>query len=142
MGQDLGVYMRQNLTSDTRHYALLSLVSNTLMRNCLLDLGFSLPCVTTWEWNIMNTKSACFTTCIWSWLKNEPFNMPDGSLNDCLQCDEDKSVPIWKFFAGRNRRNSGIVSAIVRSPDEMYSMEHCYWYGQLDQPSSAEHQEL
>ena len=29
------------------------------------------------------------------------------------------------------RRNSGIPSAIQRPPDQVYNMEHCYWYGDL-----------
>jgi len=32
---------------------------------------------------------------------------PDGSLNDCLQCDEDKSGPNFKWFSGRTRYNFG-----------------------------------
>merc|ERR1711964_442526 len=110
--QDLGVYIRQNLTDSTRMCGFLGTVSHTLMRDCLMSLSFSLPCITIWEWNILNTK-------------------PDGSLNDCLQCDEDKSGPNFKFFSGRTRRNSGIPSAIQRPPDQVYNMEHCYWYGDL-----------
>jgi len=129
--QDLGVYIRQNLTDSTRECGLLSSISHSMMRNCLLDLGFSLPCVTIWEWNILNTKSNCFVECMWSYITNEPFNKPDGSLNDCLQCDEDLSGPNFKFFAGRTRRNSGIPSSIYRPPETIYQMEHCYWYGDL-----------
>lgn len=69
--------------------------------------------------------------CIWSWITGEDNNKPDGSLNDCLQCDEDKSGPNFKFFSGRTRRNSGIPSAIERPPEQVYNMEHCYWYGDL-----------
>ena len=69
--------------------------------------------------------------CIWSWITGEDNNKPDGSLNDCLQCDEDKSGPNFKFFSGRTRRNSGIPSAIQRPEEQFYDMEHCYWYGDL-----------
>jgi len=129
--QDLGVYIRQNLTDSTRECGLLGSLSSSLMRDCLLGLGFSLPCVTIWEWNIINTKEECFQVCMWSYITGEPNNKPDGSLNDCLQCDEDKSGPNFKYFSGRTRRNSGIPSAIQRPPDEVYNMEHCYWYGDL-----------
>jgi len=129
--QDLGVYIRQNLTSETRECGILGGLSHALMRTCLLNLGFSLPCVTIWEWNILNTRNKCWNVCIWSYITNEPFNKPDGSLNDCLQCDEDQSGPNFKFFSGRTRRNSGITSAIYRPPDTIYQMEHCYWYGDL-----------
>ena len=58
--QDLGVYIRQNLTDSTRMCGFLGTVSHALMRDCLMSLGFSLPCVTIWEWNILNTKDKCF----------------------------------------------------------------------------------
>jgi len=129
--QDLGVYIRQNLTDSTRMCGFLGTVSHALMRDCLMSLGFSLPCITIWEWNILNTKAQCFQVCLLSYITGEPNNKPDGSLNDCLQCDEDKSGPNFKFFSGRTRRNSGIPSAIQRPPDQVYDMEHCYWYGDL-----------
>lgn len=129
--QDLGVYIRQNLTASTRACGMWGSVSPKLMRECLLRLGFSLPCVTIWEWNIVNTKDKCFETCIWSWITGEPNNKPDGSLNDCLQCDEDLSGPNFKFFSGRTRRNSGIVSEIARPSEDIYPLEHCYWYGDI-----------
>ena len=53
--------------------------------------------------------------------------MIDGKLNACLQCDEDKSGPVFKFFAGRTRRNSGIKSEIDRPEDQVYNMTQCYY---------------
>jgi len=129
--QDLGVYIRQNLTDDTRMCGFLGSVSHLLMRDCLLALGFSMPCVTIWEFNIINTKRECLEVCLLSYITGEPNNKPDGSLNDCLQCDEDKSGPNFKYFSGRTRRNSGIPSAINRPDDQVYDMEHCYRYGDL-----------
>ena len=64
--QDLGVYIRQNLTDSTRMCGFLGTVSPTLMRDCLMSLGFSLPCITIWEWNILNTKAQCFQVIIHS----------------------------------------------------------------------------
>ena len=100
--------------------------------NCLKNLGFSDECSKIWQYNIKHTKEVCFGVCIWSWITNEPFNKPDGSLNDCIQCDEDKSGPNFKYFSGRTRRNSGIPSAIHRPPETIYNMTHCYWYGELE----------
>ena len=51
--------------------------------------------------------------------------------SDCIQCDEDKSGPNFKYFSGRTRRNSGIPSSIYRPPQTVYNMTHCYWYGDL-----------
>ena len=39
---------------------------------------------------------------------------PTCQLNDCLQCDEDKSGKIFQQYGGRTRRRSGLLSAIVR----------------------------
>ena len=129
--QDLGVYIRQNLTDATRACAIKGLLSKKWEMNCLRDLGFSEECIQIWFYNILNTRQHCFATCLWSKIKNEPFNKADGSLNNCLQCDEDKSGPNFKYFSGRTRRNSGIPSAINRPDTEEYHMEHCYWYGEI-----------
>lgn len=98
-----------------------------LVRRCLYGLGFTSACVDIWEDNIYNTRSNCFWKCVKSWASGEPYNKPDGSLNDCLQCDEDKSGPVFKYFSGRTRRNSGIESAIHRPGSQVYPMEHCYY---------------
>ena len=129
--QDLGVYIRQNLTDATRSCAIKGMLSDRWERNCLRQLGFSEECVTIWYYNILNTRRKCLVTCLLSKIRKEPFNRPDGSLNSCLQCDEDKSGPNFKYFSGRTRRNSGIPSAILRPESQIYHMEHCYWYGNL-----------
>ena len=94
--QDLGVYMRENLTTPVRSCAMkstFSFNSDKKLRECLLELGFSDMCTSIWAYNAKNTKDVCYWTCMWSYIRNEPFNKPDGSLNNCLQCDEDKSGP-------------------------------------------------
>jgi len=122
--QDLGVYIRQNLLTDS----LMCWTRNTtsFMADCLMTLGISQPCATIWTFNIINTVQNCLEVC--QDYDTEP-NKPDGSLNDCLQCYQDRSVPIFKYFSGRLRRNSGITSTIHWPEDQIYSMEHCYWYG-------------
>ena len=129
--QDLGVYMGQNLTTPVRLYGIEGLISDALMEKCLKNLGFSDNCIPIWMDNTKNTSKECRWICLWSWITNEPFNKPDGSLNDCLQCDEDKSGPNFQYYSGRTRRNSGIPSSIHRPPEQVYNMEHCYWYGDV-----------
>merc|ERR1719242_528438 len=102
-----------------------------LMEKCLQNLGFSQNCIPIWMDNTKNTSKECRLVCLLSWITNEPFNKPDGSLNDCLQCDEDKSGPNFQYYSGRTRRNSGIPSAIHLPDEQKYQMEHCYWYGEL-----------
>ena len=51
---------------------------------------------------------------------------PGGRLNDCLQCDEDRSGPVFKATAGRTRRNSGIRSSIERPAEQVAPVVHDY----------------
>ena len=54
-----------------------------------------------------------------------PNNEENCALNDCLQCDENVSGPVFVELAGRNRRNSGIVSTnIARACDEIAEIRH------------------
>lgn len=125
--KDLAVYLSKNLTVPVRKCAMLSVLSSNVAWSCLKQLGFSDECVDVWLYNSKNTRKHCFWTCLSSWIKGEPFNHDDGSLNDCLQCDEDKSGPVFKYFSGRTRRNSGIISSIERPSAEFYNMTHCYF---------------
>ena len=54
----------------------------------------------------------------------DPHHNPDGSLNDCIQCDEDQSGAVFKAIAGRTRRNSGLASALCRPCDSVYQVSH------------------
>jgi hypothetical protein len=49
----------------------------------------------------------------------EPPTQKDGRPNASLQCDEDRSGPVFKATAGRTRRNSGIRSSIPRRDDQI-----------------------
>jgi len=69
-------------------------------RECLKNLGFSDMCASIWEYNIKNTRNHCWKPCILAFITNAPNNNPDGTLNDCLQCDEDLSGPNFKYFSG------------------------------------------
>ena len=82
------------------------------MFNCLKKIGFSDECAKIWQYNIKNTRSNCFEVCLISWITNEPLNKPDGSLNDCIQCDEDISGPNFKYFSGI-LKNSKIINKLA-----------------------------
>ena len=125
--QDLAVYLSMNLTQPVRSCGFKGVVSMNWAYECIKDLGFTDECTEIWVYNTANTRSDCFWVCMVSWFENEPFNKPDGSLNDCLQCDEDKSGPVFKYFSGRTRRDSGITSSIYRPPSTIYNMTHCYY---------------
>ncbi len=91
---------------------------------CLADLGFTEACAQIWYFNTRNTRKNCLGACLEA--VGKPYHFEDGSINSCLQCDEDKSGPVFKKFAGRTRRNSGLASAICRPCDTVARIDHDY----------------
>jgi hypothetical protein len=91
---------------------------------CLEGLGFDLPCAQIWAYNTTNTRTHCLEVCLDNFAST--YNQPDGSLNPCLQCDEDQSGPVFKAVAGRTRRNSGLPNAICRPCGEVQPLVHVY----------------
>jgi hypothetical protein len=125
--QDLAVYLEKpDLTKPGKKCAMLSWLKSASIL-CFKKIGFSEPCAHTWFYNARNTAKKCFWTCMGSFLINEASNLPDGSLNKCLQCDETESGPLFKQSAGRTRRNSGLISSIKRSDEEVADIEHDYY---------------
>jgi hypothetical protein len=125
--QDLAAYLsRPDLTKPVRQCALRGITRGRTL-GCLKGLGFSDACAETWYYNSRNTRKHCFGVCLASLLSGEPSNKPDGTLNDCLRCDEEKSGPVFKLVAGRTRRNSGIQSSIDRIDGEIYPLVHDYY---------------
>jgi hypothetical protein len=123
--QDLAVYLeRPDLTSPVRRCGMRLTQADVV--TCLGALGFSRACAETWAFNARNTRYACFVPCVMSWVTGEPSARPDGRLNDCLQCDEDRSGPVFKAVAGRTRRNSGIRSSIPRPEEQVAPVVHDY----------------
>jgi len=123
--QDLAVYLeRPDLTTPARGCGVRLHASASL--KCLEDLGFSTACAQTWLYDVLNTSRQCLGVCIWSWLAGEAPTRKDGRLNACLQCDEDRSGPVFKATAGRTRRNSGLHSSIPRPDEEIAPVVHDY----------------
>lgn len=124
--QDLTVYMTQNdLTDPVRACGLQHLGgSREEHLGCLMDLGFTRPCASIWYFNTLHTRDQCGAECFAA--IGQPYNQPDGSLNPCLACDEEKSGPVFKAVAGRTRRNTGLANAICRPCSEVRPLEHRY----------------
>ena len=124
--QDLAVYMRQgDLTEPVRACGLMGLSGGEEAQlQCLRELGFTEPCAQIWSYNTTHTRTMCLQTCLD--LLDAPYHEPDGSLNACLQCDEDLSGPVFKAVAGRTRRNTGLASALCRPCDEVRRVIHRY----------------
>ncbi len=124
--QDLAVYLRErDLTTPVRLCGMISAVQPWAMQ-CLKRIGFTDACAETWYYNVKHTAKMCWLTCILSWVNGEPSNRPDGSLNSCLACDETQSGPVFKHVAGRTRRNSGVISSIGRTNNEISPIIHDY----------------
>lgn len=124
---DLATYMAiPDLTSPVRECGLKNLSGDAPEETlaCLEGLGFTPACAQIWAFNTENTRASCLGPCIAN--LNRPYNLPDGSLNACLQCDEDESGPVFKAFAGRTRRNSGLATAICRPCDTVFRVVHDY----------------
>lgn len=135
--KDLAVYLQnRDLTAPVRKCGMMSMIKPLTM-NCLYRLGFTEPCAEIWYYNIRNTARNCMSICMLSWISGEPRNKPDGSLNDCLQCDEDKSGPIFQRYAGRIRRSSGIDTDIKRPDEEVSHYNHTYVTVTIVPPNST-----
>jgi hypothetical protein len=121
---DLAVYMRYpDLTAPVRQCGLDSADQDEDVA-CLRRLGFTEPCAQIWAFNTAHTRDHCLLECLSA--LNAPYHREDGSLNDCLVCDEVQSGPVFKALAGRTRRNTGIASAMCRSCEEVLPIVHVY----------------
>ena len=125
--QDLLVYMRKpDLTNPVRQCAVNALSQGEeASQACLAELGFSADCAEIWYYNTVNTRENCLGECLLR--MNDPHHLPNGALNPCIQCDEDKSGPIFKAVAGRTRRNSGLPVALCRPCDQVRPLDHRYF---------------
>lgn len=123
---DLAVYAEQpELTEPVRACGLEHLTDPAEEHvACLEALGFTAPCAWIWYYNTINTRVACAAPCFAA--LEQPWHQTDGSLNECLQCDEDESGPVFKEVAGRTRRNTGLPSTICRPCSEVRPLEHRY----------------
>ena len=124
--QDLAAYMDNgDLTEPVRACGVLGLSEGDEAQfECLLELGFTEPCARIWGYNTTHTRTVCLQVCLD--LLDAPYHEDDGSLNECLQCDEDLSGPVFKAVAGRTRRNTGLASALCRPCDEVRQVVHRY----------------
>ena len=126
---DLEVYARiPDQTDPVRKCAMSNLGGEVGQVDACIQqaVGFTPPCARAWAYNAINDGEHCLTSCFKSLLDNEPYNLPGGALNACLQCDEDTSGAVFKRIAGRTRRNSGLASAICRPCETVWRIDHRY----------------
>jgi hypothetical protein len=123
---DLAVYAEvTDLTEPVRACGLADLNATVEeLTACIAAIGFTDACATIWAYNTIHTREVCLAECIEA--IDAPYNEPDGTLNACLQCDEDQSGEVFRAVAGRTRRNTGLASSICRPCSEVRPLEHRY----------------
>lgn len=123
---DLAVYAEHpDLTEPVRACGMANLDGDIpALTACIAAIGFTEPCASIWAWNTLHTRDACMGVCLEYY--DAPYNEPDGSLNPCLQCDEDASGAVFQAVAGRTRRNTGLASSMCRPCAEVRPLVHAY----------------
>lgn len=123
---NLAVYIENNdLAGPVRRCGLESTLGGAKKNiECLKKIGFDEPCAQIWYYNTKHTRESCLSLCLAA--LNRPYHKKDGSLNDCIQCDEDKSGQVFKAVSGRTRRNSGLPTALCRPCDSVAPIVHRY----------------
>ena len=123
---DLAVYAENtDLTDPVRACGLANMDGDVAaLTTCIAEIGFTEACASIWAYNTLNTRDACLSECL-EYL-DAPYNQADGSLNPCLQCDEDASGAVFLSVAGRTRRATGLASSMCRPCSEVRPLEHGY----------------
>ena len=127
---DLSAFMSQpDLTDPIRKCEVEHLNNKNKTLECMYkNMNLSRPCTQTFFYNAIYDKKFCETICLVDFIEKIPNNLPpDNRLNDCLQCDEDEAGPIFKLYAGRNRRDSGLNSSIIRPTSQVFRIIHDYY---------------
>lgn len=123
--QDLVVYMRYtDLTTLGQECGVKGLAARDNGVECFQEkLGMTQGCAEIWMANVRSTLHNCGGICFKEDFLDVAFNGPAPmcQLSECLQCDEDNSGDVFKAFAGRTRRRSGLISAIARPCDTIAS---------------------
>lgn len=130
--RDLSIYLdNPDLTTPARQCARRTGLKRK--KQCFQEnIGFTRFCAESWAYNALHTRQNCLGICIsdygfFNLLFHRypgPNNDETGQLRPCLRCDEEKSGAGFKYSAGRTRRNSGVESAIERSGQDIYSLDH------------------
>lgn len=121
---DLATYMAiKDMTKVGKRCGVEAVISMKTGIKCFHNLGFSVPCAEIWAYDAVADAKPCGGICLRDIRK--PYNIPPAcQINDCLQCDEEKSGPIFKRFAARTRRRSGLISAIQRPCESVARLVH------------------
>ncbi|GMH59412.1 hypothetical protein TrLO_g10035 [Triparma laevis f. longispina] len=122
--QDLAAYIEQDdMTKEGKKCATKGLIHEHWGKKCYQNLGFTEPCSSIWNYDGIYDGKKCAGICIKNLFADNNGPPPACELNDCLQCDEDEAGPLFKAFAGRTRRRSGLNEEIGRGCDEFAQID-------------------
>eukprot|EP00929_Paragymnodinium_shiwhaense_P098288 TRINITY_DN59795_c0_g1_i1.p1 TRINITY_DN59795_c0_g1~~TRINITY_DN59795_c0_g1_i1.p1 ORF type:complete len:298 (+),score=39.57 TRINITY_DN59795_c0_g1_i1:59-952(+) len=119
--QDLAVYMKiPDMTSAGKKCASKSLFVPSWGKRCYEELGYTEGCASIWQYDGLYDAKHCLGVCLKNIFAHQANNgpPPSCSLNPCLACDETAAGPLFKRFAGRTRRRSGLTSHIARGCED------------------------
>lgn len=125
--QDISIYMElgADLSDESSVCGFVGRGKQEAGVECFKELGFTESCATLWYYNTENTYDECIWLCapfvILGLSPNGP--PPACELNACVECDEEKSGPLFQKFAGGTRRSAGLLSNIVRPCSELVKLE-------------------
>ena len=128
--EDLAGYINNpDLEEDSIKCVVKGLASYEEGVECFMKAGLTEECSKMWLYDGYHTTKECTEICVAEVIEkggDVPGNgpPPECELSDCLQCDEDESGPIFKEYVGRIRRNSGLLSNIVRECCEVPQIIH------------------
>ncbi|MCH2108215.1 MAG: hypothetical protein MK135_02715 [Polyangiaceae bacterium] len=124
--QDLATYIEwDDLTGPVRQCGITNFGGSIAeIAECISALGFTPICSEIWAYNTQHTRNVCLQECLDA--LDAPYLLEDGSLNPCIQCDEEKSGPVFKAVSGRTRRNSGLPTALCRPCESIAPVHHVY----------------
>lgn len=79
-----------------------------------------------WMYNVFNTRDFCLDMCLEFTFAGDPNSGPPPAcqIAPCLLCDEENSGPIFKRYAARTRRRSGLLSKIPRPCEAILIVNH------------------
>ena len=126
--QDLSVYMEfgAGLSDYAGDCGIRGRVDAADGVQCFQEMGFTYACSLTWYYNTKLVAAECLQYCAIYQVLGRPPNGPPPQcpLARCLECDEKTAGPIFEQYAGRTRRNSGLLSNIARPCSSIIDLEH------------------
>lgn len=131
--QDLAAYLRTpDLTTAAKECSKRAFLDNIFDEtneemDCFVDdLEMTESCARIWlnsAWNTGGERGAfCLAADVADVINSGP--PPECKVNECLRCDDGESGDILKRVAGRKRRRIGLLSAIARSCENLYTLDH------------------